>query len=435
MVDVVSTSGTSRWAEGKSLEFSKASSGNANVIKVDAAKPKQKLLGFGAAMTDAAAWLFAKLKSSARAKVLGELFSPEGLGLTVHRIAVGSSDYARTAYHFAPTADDMDLKDFSTKHDEAYIIPILKEVQALNKDTYIFSSPWSPPGWMKAPPTFYGGWMREKYIGVFGAYYFRFLQDYFSAGVPVHALTPQNEVQTDQISRMPACFWHPEFEAALVRDHLGPMIAGAGFNTKIWLMDHNYVMWERAKWMLDDPAVKKYTDGVAFHPYEGTPDQMTTLHNHHPDIHCYWTEGGPQLGKLYETEYAKWGKQISEILNNWCRSYTGWNYALDETGAPNIGPFKCAGLVTVHSKTRKITYSAQYWILGHFSKFMKRDASVVPSTSEFADIYHVAAVNPDGQRVLVITNEGKPREVKVREGKKEVKVKLPTNSVTTLTWN
>ena len=435
MVQVLTTSPKHRWHPAKDLAFTKPTGAGKDLIKVDLAKSHQEMLGFGAAFTDSACWLFSKLPAGKRNALFTELFSPTGLGLNVCRCCVGASDYARNSYSLDDTKDDFELKDFSIDHDRAYIIPMMLQAKAVNPEMFLFSSPWSPPAWMKSPDTFHGGWMREKYLEVFARYYFRFLQDYAAAGVPMQALTPQNEVETDQISKMPACFWHPEYEAALVRDHLGPMIKKAGLDTKIWLLDHNYIMWQRPKWQLNDPGVKKYTDGVAFHAYGGTADMMSKLHDAHPDIHLYWTEGGPGITKTYETEWCKWSAQITDALRNWCRSYTGWNLALDENGNPNIGPFKCAGLVTIGSKDKKVRYSGQYYALGHFSKFLRRGARVVGSTGEIDGIKHVAAVNPDGQRVLIVTNTGKPQTVRIREGRNELKLKLEGDSVTTLTWN
>ncbi len=403
-----------------------------DVIKVDPGTKYQAVLGFGAALTDASCWLFSKLPAAKRAKLFAELFSKDGLGLTVHRVCVGASDYARTSYHFDETPDDFELKDFSTAHDQKYIIPMIAEAQAANPDTFLFSSPWSPPGWMKAPDTFFGGWMREKHIEVYSRYYLQFLKDYAAAGVAMQALTPQNEVETDQSSKMPACYWHPEYEAALVRDHLGPAIENEGLGTKIWLLDHNYDLWRRVKWQLDDPALKKYTEGVAFHGYGGTPDMMTKLHDAHPDMNLYWTEGGPHMNKTYATEWCHWGRQITEVLRNWCRSYTGWNYALDENGTPNIGPFKCLGMVTIGSQDKKISYSAQYWALAHFSRYFTPGSVRVASAGEIKDVAHVAGVDPSGRRVLTITNSGKARAIKVREGKQEAKLKLPADSLVTL---
>ena len=135
------------------------------------------------------------------------------------------------------------------------------------------------------------------------------MQGYAQAGVPVHALSSQNEIATTQYGRMPACRWSPELEATFIRDHLGPLLRAQHQQTQIWLLDHNYSYYERVAWQLQDKQLVKYVDGVAWHGYEGTPDQMSLLHQKDPDIPFYWTEGGPFIerpGLRHELDEVGW---------------------------------------------------------------------------------------------------------------------------------
>jgi glucosylceramidase len=130
-----------------------------------------------------------------------------------------------------------------------------------------------------------------------------------------------------------------------------------------------------------------------------------------------------------------WSSKFTGILRNGMRGIIAWNMALDETGKPNIGPYKCAGLVTIHSQTNQIERSGQYWAFAHYSRTMQRGAVVIGSEGEVADVQHVAVVNPDGQYVVVLTNSGKaPTTVQLHDGSSVVKVDLPADSVTTLMW-
>ncbi|MGE5111988.1 MAG: glycoside hydrolase family 30 beta sandwich domain-containing protein, partial [Acidobacteriaceae bacterium] len=124
------------------------------------------------------------------------------------------------------------------------------------------------------------------------------------------------------------------------------------------------------------------------------------------------------------------------ILRNWARCIIAWNYALDENGKPNIGPFQCAGLLTVDSKTAAVSYSGQYWAMAHFSSHIRRGAKITESAGELKDIRHVAAVNPSGETVLVLTNAGRQsRKVHIRSGGSVVETMLPADSVSTLVWS
>jgi glucosylceramidase len=160
------------------------------------------------------------------------------------------------------------------------------------------------------------------------------------------------------------------------------------------------------------------------------------VHEAHPNVDMHWTEGGPDYtAPDYLTDWAQWGKIYTAALRNWCRSITGWNLALDEKGKPNIGPFSCGGTLTIHSQTKEITRSGQYWGFAHFSRLIRRGARRFESRSETSDLDHVAVENPDGSKVLVITNAGPSRNVAVRAGQKLASLGLERNSINTLVWS
>ena len=235
---------------------------------------------------------------------------------------------------------------------------------------------------------------------------------------------------------MPQCTWPQEIEVAFVGEHLGPSFEKAGVKTKIWLIDHNYNLWGRAIASLEDDAVRKYADGIAWHGYVGSPAAMTRVHDAFPQKHAYWTEGGPDItAPDSQTDWTHWTTQFAGIMRNWSRCIIAWNYALDEQGKPNIGPFPCGGVVTIHSQTREITRSGQYWALAHFSRHVERGARVFASSGGAKELAHVAFENPDRSRVLVLANSGKAATTnRVVLGGHEARVTLPPDSVTTLEW-
>ena len=431
------TSDTNRYTRMSGLRWQEAAakpSEQAIVLNPD--KKFQPILGFGAAFTDAACYMFNQLTPSAREQLFHELFHPAEMGLNVCRTCIGSSDYSTKVYSYDEGEPDPELKRFSIEQDRQYILPMLREARKANPEIFLFSSPWSPPGWMKSGGSMLGGSMRRRYMEPYAHYFLKFLQAYAEEGVPVQAVTPQNEVDTDQDGRMPACIWPQEYEIEFVRDHLGPLLEQQGLATKIWILDHNYNLWGRAVAELDNAGLRKYCNAIAWHGYVGTPEMMTKAHEAHPDAEMYWTEGGPDYTSPdYLTDWAKWGKTFSEVLRNWCRSITAWNLALDEKGQPNIGPFPCGGLVTIHSQTREITRSGQYWAFAHFSRVVRRGARRFDSESTLPDVQHVAFENPDGRRVAVVTNSGASRKATLQIGNLECEVALEKSSVTTLTWS
>ena len=404
-------------------------------VVIDAARRFQPVLGFGAAFTDASCLMFSSMLPENRQKLMTDLFSPQEMNLTVGRCCVGSSDYSRNVYSFDDTPGDVSLSHFSIEHDEAYILPTLRDAAKINRELFLLASPWSPPGWMKTNGSMLGGWMNAKFLEPYSRYLVQFVKDYAKAGVKINALTSQNESETDQDGRMPACFWSAEMEKDFIRDHLGPLLKKESPETQIWLLDHNYDLWKRVKWQLQDAELRKYVDGVAWHGYVGTPDMMTRMHESAPDLPFYWTEGGPDItDPHYTTDWSKWSQTMTEILENWCRCVIGWNFILDEKGKPNIGPFPCGGLVTYH-EDGTVTQSGQYWAIRHFSQHIKRGAVRVGSRSDATGLSHVALQQPDGGFVAILTNIGEERRVSLRTGSKSASVTVPHDSIVTLKWS
>jgi glucosylceramidase len=425
-----------RFEKTSALEWRQASGQpSANVIALNPEQKFQEILGFGAAFTDATCYMFSQLSADSRQALFHELFHPSELGLNVCRTCIGASDYSTELYSFDEGAPDPELKRFSIDHDRAYLLPALRQARQVNPDLFLFSTPWSPPGWMKPNGSMLGGSMRKKYFASYAQYFLKFLQAYAAEGVSIQAVTSQNEVDTDQDGRMPACLWGQEYEIEFVKQHLGPTLKANAIPAKIWLLDHNYNLWGRVICELDDPDVRKYANAVAWHGYAGDVSMIAKVRNAHPDAAMHWTEGGPDYTSPdYLTDWAKWGRTFAGALRNWCRSITGWNLALDERGRPNIGPFPCGGLVTIHSQTKDITRSGQYWAFAHFSRLIRRGAHRFDSQGSVANVDHVACENPDGERVLVIANSAAERSVVLQIGEMTAELTVPGDSLTTLTW-
>jgi glucosylceramidase len=288
---------------------------------------------------------------------------------------------------------------------------------------------------MKSSGTMLGGSMRRHSLPVYARYFLKFLQAYAAEGVPVQAVTPQNEVDTDQDGAMPACIWAQEYEIEFVSSHLGPLLASSGMPVKIWILDHNYNLWGRVMDELEDDQLRKYCNAVAWHGYAGSPEMMSKVQEAFPAVEMYWTEGGPDYKDPgYLTNWCNWGGTFTAILRNNCRSITAWNLALDEVGRPNIGPFSCGGVITIDSRNKEITRSGMFWAFDHFSRVIPRGARRFDSQSEAADLQHVALENPDGQQVLVVTNTGPARGIELRCEDKAAQVSLKEDSITTLAW-
>src|SRR5260370_42307495 len=266
------TTGDQRYSPSRSLAWQRVDRAPTQDTIVLGAVRKQPILGFGAAFTDAACDVLHQLPEAERARLLQELFNPDQMALSVCRVCIGSSDYARNVYSYDEGDPDPELSRFSIAHDRDYILPVLRRARQINDKLFLLASPWSPPGWMKDNNSMLGGTIRKRYFGAYARYIVKFLQAYAAEGVVVDAVTPQNEVDTDQDSRMPACLLPQEVEVEYVGQHLGPAIEQEGLKTKIWLIDHNYNLCGRAIFEFDDEKVRKYTSSLAWHGYIGQPE-------------------------------------------------------------------------------------------------------------------------------------------------------------------
>ena len=403
-------------------------------------KTCQTMLGFGAALTESACVMLSRMEEGMREALLKEIFSPEKGNFSVGRVCVGASDYAETLYDFAPVPDDMEMRYFDASHDDEVILPILRSCRKYNPDLYLYASPWSPPGWMKTSGRARGGWMRQKYVDAYALYYLKFLQHYEKAGVRLNGLTTQNETETDQVSKMPACLWHPEMEMQFALKMRG-LLDGNGFkDLKIWLLDHNLIMWRRAIFQMDDPEVKAACAGIAWHPYEGHPEMVSWFRDKHPECENHWTEGGVVpidlvLGSTKHFSIGDIAAGFLQAINNGCQSITVWNLALDPAGYPNIGPFNCKGTVEISRDGKSVRHTDEYYTLLHFSRYIKRGSRLlmlerknIPRTFELTGF-----VNPDGSRVLFIANtETFDTELIIREKDKNITVPVPRESVSTV---
>ena len=227
-----------------------------------------------------------------------------------------------------------------------------------------------------------GGHMREKYVECYADYYIKFLEAYASHGIHISALTPQNEPETHQSGKMPACIWHPELEAKFIKI-LRKKLDEKGMDVKIWLWDYRFNGIDRVLWSLEEiDGLAKACSGVGFHYYDGKIEQTVVLRERYPELELHFTEGGPRLYDHYDNDWCKWGIMMAKALRCGYRSFTGWNLLLDETGGPNIGPFFCGGLGTVNSLTGELSYSGQSKAMAHIAPYITPESVIYPLVTD-----------------------------------------------------
>ena len=288
---------------------------------------------------------------------------------------------------------------------------------------------------MKWNNSMLGGSMNRQYLASYARYLLKFVESYAAEGVEIHAITAQNEIDTDQHGQMPACTWSQECETEFVAEHLGPLFEQTNSKTRIWILDHNFVYWGRVISQLDNPDFRRYVNSVAWHAYVGDAGMMSRVHVAHPEVGMHYTEGSTDYNDPHYTDdWVKWAGTYTAVMSNWCSSAMAWNIATDENGWPNIGPYPCGGILIVNPRKQEVIRSGQYWALAHFSRALRRGAHRFESQSPAANLGHVAFENPDGQRVLILTNPGPARSVQVNNALRSATIAMAEESIATLAW-
>ncbi|KFI49457.1 glycoside hydrolase family 30 protein [Bifidobacterium biavatii] len=379
-------------------------------ITVDPGHRHQSIDGFGASFTDASAHLIGQvLDDGDRTYAMSKLFDPKlGIGLSLLRNPMGASDYARTIYSYddMPNGyEDMELEHFSIYHDEDGIIPLTKWAMELNPQLKLIASPWSAPGWMKTSGSMIGGELKEDRYEVYARYFVRFLQAYAEQGVPVFAVTPQNE-PLFMPGHYPGMLMPADREVRFVRDFLRPALRKAGFDTRVFGYDHN---WDRIDYPLNllDDAFDAF-DGIAWHWYGGRPVSQSRVAAIFPDKDVYFTEGsGGEWIPEFEPAFSNLMRTGIDILRNGSKSFILWNLALDEHNGPVVPGFgrsTCRGLLRVDQTDRTVEYTLDYYGLAHFSKFIRPGAVRIDS-SQTVGVRSLACRNTDGSTVAVLFND------------------------------
>lgn len=431
---VMSTQDGSRSLKAESpLHFEKARKTKEPIIDVDLSKRGQSILGLGASFDHSTCENLSKLSPEKREEVIDRLVNPaRGIGMNLMRVCIGASDFIGEPYY---TYDDLpegetdpELTKFSIEKDRAYVLPAIKIAQKANPNLLFFGSPWSPPAWMKTSGRLGTGSLKPECYPVFAKYLLKFIQAYEAEGVPMYAITVQNEPRMSD-KDYPTMLWTGEEERDFIRDHLGPLFKQNNVNTLIWCWDHNWNLLNFPRAILSDPQAAQYVDGTGFHLYEGKVDAQSAFQAEFPDKHIYFTEGS-----VFRAHGAI---RLTQILRNFSRSYNAWVVMLDQHQKPNRGPHDASATCIELLDDGSVRYNSDYFMQGQFMKYIQRGAVRVESTlPDVRTFGNVAFLNPDGRVVLVAVNAARePQPFVVKCGKRMFRTQLPAGSVATYTWN
>lgn len=436
------------------VDFSDKSNMSPTTIALEPATRYQTMDGFGAAVTGSSCYNLMKMTAANRTKFLTETFSPtEGMGYSYVRIAIGCSDFSLSEY---TCCDTPGIANFGlTAEENDYVIPILKEILAINPDLKILGSPWTCPRWMKvnnlsdlqAYNSWTSGQLNPAYYADYASYFVKWVQAFAGKGISIYSVTPQNEPLNRGNSASLFMGWVEQYE--FVKNNLVPAFRSASLATKIYLFDHNYNYDNMGD--QNDYPVKIYDAGMdddlvagsAYHNYGGDKAELNDVHAKYPDRELLFTEtsiGTWNDGRNLETRLIEDMREVAlGTVNNWCKGVIVWNLMLDSERGPNRegGCQTCYGAVDIErSNYSTITRNSHYYIIGHLSSVVKPGAVRI-GTSGFSEVGFTwsAFENTDGTYAVVLLNSSSAaKRITLDDGTHHFSYEVPAESVISYRW-
>lgn len=416
----------------------------------------QTMDGFGAAVTGSASYNLMKMSAINRKAFLEKTFSQaKGYGHSYVRVAIGCSDFSLSEY---TCCDKEGISNFALTEEEInYVIPVLKEILAINPQVKIMAAPWTAPRWMKikdiGSSEKYNSWtaghVNPIYYQDYAAYFVKWIQAFEKEGIDIYAVTPQNEPLNPGNSASTLMFW--DEQRAFIKDALGPKFTQYSIKTKIYVFDHNYNYDDVASQndyplnIYKDQAADKYIAGAAYHNYNGDKEELNQIHNVRADKELLFTEtsiGTWNDGRNLEKRLIEDMEEVAlGTVNNWCKGVIVWNLMLDMERGPNRdgGCQSCYGAVDINQTNyTDMIMNSHYFIISHLSAVVKPGAVRIgiQNGANLKGITSSAFINPDGSHAVVIANSNtSATDIKIRLKRgKMIQYSCPARAVVSFLW-
>ena len=413
----------------------------------------QEFDGFGCALNGSACYNLMRMTQENRTKLLRETFDPQtGMGYSYTRISIGCSDFSLSEY---TCCDQKGIENFTLTSEETnYVIPVLKEVLAINPDLKIMGSPWTCPRWMKVDNLTnknpYNSWtsgqLNPDYYQDYAEYFVRWIKAFEAQGIHIESVTVQNEPLNRGNSASLYMTWQECRD--FVKLALGPKFEENNIRTKILVFDHNYNydnVSDQQQYPLkiyQDKIAAGYIDGAAYHNYGGSPAELDNIHKQAPDKNLYFTEhsiGTWNYNNYKDALMNDMSNPCMSAVTRWCKSVIVWNFMLDNERGPYRpgGCSTCYGLVEISNRDwATLNRRATYYVLGHLSKALLPGSTRIDAKGYSpANVSVVAAENTDGTYGLVLQNNNDSGiSLTVDDGTHSFDLTLPAKSLTSCIW-
>ena len=400
----------------------------------------QSMDGFGFTLSQGSASHLLSMSDSARKSILQELFGSgeNDIRISYLRLAVAASDLNAFPFSYNdlkdPKGTDPTLSQFSLSYDTLDVLPILKQILAINPKVTLMASPWSPPTWMKDNRDTRGGSLLPQFEASYAQYLVKYIQEMGKRGFTIDALTIQNEPLHP--GNNPSLLMLPEQQARFIGQHLGPAFQKAGIKTKIIGYDHNADRPDYPITVLSDPLANPFIDGSAFHLYGGQIEALSEVHRAFPEKHIYFTEQWVGSPGNMEGDIAWHIKNlIIGAPKNWAKTVLEWNLSSNLELTPHTdrgGCDRCLGAITIDGDA--LTRNPAYYVIAHASKLVDPGSYRIGSSMP-EGLSNVAFLRADGKQVLIVHNDSNAtKQFEIRSGNQHFKAFLSAGATGTWLW-
>ena len=410
-----------------------------NLVQLFPQIREQTMEGFGGAFTESSAVNYHRLGKEQKKELIEAYFGDKGLRYHLGRVSINSCDFALGNYTYVEE-DDATLHSFSIAHDRQQIIPMIQAaMERTGGKMHFLASPWSPPAYMKTNGEMnHGGKLKEEVRELWAQYFVKFIREYREAGVPITAVTVQNEPAAVQTWN--SCTYSAEEEGLFVAKHLGPALERAGMkDVDIYVWDHNKeLLYQRFRDAVSVPGADRYIAGAAMHWYTGDHfDAIEILRKQYPGIKLMFSEGCVEYSRFADSgEVRKAEMYAHDMIGNFragVSTFLDWNLLLDEQGGPNhVGNFCAAPVMLEPEEQDGYVKKLMYYYIGQFSRYIPAE-SVRIATTQYTDGLEVCAfLTPSAERVLVVLNKSEEnRPVVIREEEEGFHDEIAAHSIVT----
>ncbi|WFR55743.1 glycoside hydrolase family 30 beta sandwich domain-containing protein [Anaerocolumna sp. AGMB13025] len=411
------------------------------LIKVYAEEVRQEILGFGGALTEAAAYTYYRMSKEKQEKLTALYFGEQGNNYNFCRLHIQSCDFSLGNNSYVTDEADTELNSFSISQDEKYVIPYVKEALSKNPEIQFLGSPWSPPAFMKSNGEMnQGGRLLEEYYEPWAKVIVRYLKEYKKQGIEITRLTVQNEPKA--VQKWDSCIFTAEEEKRFACDYLKKELIKQGLSeVKINIWDHNKErVYDRARASISGEEAYAAIDGVAFHWYSGDHfEALQLVRDRYPEKELLFSEGCAEYSKYRNPSQVSVAEHYAHDmignLNSGMNAYMDWNVILDSLGGPNHVNNFCDAPVMCDVENDEIEVKLSYYYIGHFSRFIKKGARRVV-VSRYTDQLEVTAfVNPEGEKVVLVLNKTETsREFKLWDNDNICDLTICPHSIMTIVY-